>query len=230
MYPGANGLPDFATRQTFLAGAAGPVFLTQGPDGALYYADLAGGTVRRVAADNNAPTARITANPASGTAPLTVAFSGTTSSDPEGQALTYAWDLDGDGAYDDSTAAAPSFTYPTRGHDHRAPARQRPGRPAGHDRDHDHGRRAADGHDRRARRAATTWAVGDTVSFSGSARNSARRDAARLGAALVAEPAPLLARRRDRVPHARDPGLRRRRVRGASSRPTTSTRRTCCSR
>src|SRR4051794_5005166 len=33
MYPGANGLPDPATRQTFLAGAAGPVYLTQGPDG-----------------------------------------------------------------------------------------------------------------------------------------------------------------------------------------------------
>ena len=42
MYRGANGLPDPATRQTFLAGAAGPVFLTQGPDGALYYADLVG--------------------------------------------------------------------------------------------------------------------------------------------------------------------------------------------
>ena len=62
MYKGANGLPDPATRQTFLAGADGPVFLTQGPDGALYYADLAGGTVRRIAADNNAPTARIAAD------------------------------------------------------------------------------------------------------------------------------------------------------------------------
>ena len=41
MYKGANGLPDLATRQTFAAGADGPVWLTQGPDGALYYADLA---------------------------------------------------------------------------------------------------------------------------------------------------------------------------------------------
>ena len=40
------------------------MWLTQGPDGALYYADLSGGTVRRIAADNGAPTARITATPA----------------------------------------------------------------------------------------------------------------------------------------------------------------------
>ena len=51
VYKGANGLPDMSTRQTFAAQANGPVWLTQGPDGALYYADLSGGTVRRIAAD-----------------------------------------------------------------------------------------------------------------------------------------------------------------------------------
>ena len=115
MYRGANGLPDPATRETFLAGAAGPVFLTQGPDGALYYADLSGGKIRRIAAANSTPTARMTATPASGNAPLTVAFDGRGSSDPESQPLSYAWDLDGDGAYDDSTAAAPPYTYTTPG-------------------------------------------------------------------------------------------------------------------
>jgi glucose/arabinose dehydrogenase len=172
VYPGTNGLPDFSTRQTFLAGAAGPVFLAQGPDGALYYADLAGGTVRRVAADNNAPTARITATPASGVAPLTVAFSGTTSSDPEGQPLSYAWDLDGDGAYDDSTAAAPSFTYTSAG---TITVRLRVSDPGGLQ-----GTSSATitvGAPPTVTLATpaegTTWAVGDTVSFSGSARNSA---------------------------------------------------------
>ena len=91
------------------------MFLTQGPDGALYYADLSGGTIRRIAPNNTAPTARITANPTSGAAPLTVAFDGARFERPEQQTLTYAWDLDGDGAYDDSTEVAPSRTYTSPG-------------------------------------------------------------------------------------------------------------------
>ena len=48
-------------------------------------------------------------------APLSVAFDGTGSSDPDTDALTYEWDLDGDGQLDDSTAAKPSFTYTAPG-------------------------------------------------------------------------------------------------------------------
>jgi hypothetical protein len=40
-----------------------------------------------------------------------VTFSGTGSSDPEGQALSYAWDLDGDSSFDDSTAPSPQWVY-----------------------------------------------------------------------------------------------------------------------
>jgi PKD repeat protein len=49
--------------------------------------------------------------------PLTVAFSAATSSDPDNTtaSLTYAWDLDGDGQFNDSTAVSPSFTYTTAG-------------------------------------------------------------------------------------------------------------------
>ena len=98
--------------------------------------------------------------------------SGTTSSDPENQALTYAWDLDGDGAYDDSTAAAPSFTYTTAG---TITVRLRVSDPGGL-----LGTTsttitvgAPPTVTLAAPAAGTTWAVGDTVSFSGSARNSA---------------------------------------------------------
>src|SRR5262249_39556447 len=47
----------------------------------------------------------------SGSAPLTVHFDGSESSDPDGGPITYAWDLNGDGVYDDSTDASPTFTY-----------------------------------------------------------------------------------------------------------------------
>ena len=162
--------------------------------------------------------------PTSGVAPLTVNFDGTTSSDPDGQALTYAWDLDGDGAYDDSTAATPSFTYTAAGTVHGAPARHRHGRAERHDHADDHRRGAADGDVTSPRADAPPGLSGDTIDF------SAHGERPRERAHVVAVPAPLLAHRRDRLPHARDPGLRGRRVRAASSRPTTSTRPTCCSR
>ena len=109
---GANGLPDISKRKTFVGGAAEPVNLQIGPGGDLFYVDL-GGTVRRIRyfSQNQPPIAVASANPTSGAAPLTVAFDGTASSDPNGDALTYAWDLDGDGAFDDGTGATASFTY-----------------------------------------------------------------------------------------------------------------------
>ena len=55
-------------------------------------------------------------DPDTGPAPLTVQFDGSGSSDPDaGDSLSYAWDLDGDGQFDDSTAVAPSHTYASQG-------------------------------------------------------------------------------------------------------------------
>ena len=112
MPTGTDGLPDVAKRRTFVGGAASPVDLEIGPGGDLFYVDLAG-TIRRIRYfnQNQPPTAGVAANPTSGVAPLTVAFDGTASNDPEGGALIYAWDLDGDGAFDDGTAPTAGFTY-----------------------------------------------------------------------------------------------------------------------
>ena len=117
MQKGANGLPDRANLKTFVAGAASPVDLEIGPNGDLFYVDIGVGTIRRIqySGGNQPPVARATANPTSGPTPLSVNFDGTGSSDPDGDSLTYAWDLDGDGSYDDSTAPQPTYTYSTAG-------------------------------------------------------------------------------------------------------------------
>jgi glucose/arabinose dehydrogenase len=42
MFPGVSGLPDPASRQVFVAGAANPVDLEVAPDGTLFYVDISG--------------------------------------------------------------------------------------------------------------------------------------------------------------------------------------------
>ena len=64
---------------------------------------------------NQSPNAVAAGSPTSGAAPLTVNFNGSGSSDPDGTITGYAWDLDGDGAYDDSTVQSPSFQYTSAG-------------------------------------------------------------------------------------------------------------------
>jgi glucose/arabinose dehydrogenase len=119
MLPGGNGLPSSGNLQAFVVDPnSHPVDLETDPaSGDLLYANFDGGQIRRIryTATNNPPTAVATANPTSGPAPLTVQFNGSGSSDPDGDALSYSWDLNGDGTYGDSTAANPSFTYTTAG-------------------------------------------------------------------------------------------------------------------
>jgi glucose/arabinose dehydrogenase len=113
MQTGANGLPDPSRIVPFVTGASGPVQIVSGPGGDIFYVAYSSGELRRVSypTGNRAPIAVATATPSSGPAPLTVQFDGTASSDPDGDPITYAWDLDGDGAYDDSTAPQPVATY-----------------------------------------------------------------------------------------------------------------------
>jgi glucose/arabinose dehydrogenase/PKD repeat protein len=173
MKKGANKLPDPATRSTFVAGAADPVDLQIGPRGDLFYVDLTGGTILRIrySAANQPPVARVTANPTNGPVPLAVSFDGTGSSDAEGGTLTYAWDLDGDGAYDDSTSPKPTYTYNAAG-DYRVSLRVSDGQGASDTLDQPLTISAGNTPPTASINSplsTTTWKVGDTISFSGSA-------------------------------------------------------------
>jgi glucose/arabinose dehydrogenase/PKD repeat protein len=172
MLPATGGVPDRANIRTFAAGAANPVHLQIGPGGDLFYADFDGGTIRRVSftAANQPPRAVATGTPTTGAAPLTVRFDGSGSSDPDaGDSLSYAWDLDGDGQYDDSNIVAPSYTYTsqgvytaslrvtdTKGASSTAAVTINVGNTAP---------TATIG----SPTAASTWAVGDTINFAGAA-------------------------------------------------------------
>jgi glucose/arabinose dehydrogenase len=116
---GVNGLPDTGAIRPFVVDPnSHPVDLEADPaSGDLFYANFEGGQIRRIRylAANNPPSAVATANPTSGAVPLTVQFNGSGSSDPDGDPLTYSWDLNGDGTYGDSTAVSPTFVYTTAG-------------------------------------------------------------------------------------------------------------------
>ncbi|WP_327640000.1 PQQ-dependent sugar dehydrogenase [Kribbella sp. NBC_00482] len=116
MLPGSDGLPNPANIQLFASGY-GTTRLQTGPGGDLFTVDYDNGRILRYVYNgtNNPPTAVIQADPSSGPTPLTVTFDGTASDDADGDPLTYAWDLDGDGVYDDSTAATAQHTYTTTG-------------------------------------------------------------------------------------------------------------------
>jgi glucose/arabinose dehydrogenase len=118
MLRGSDGLPSVSSVQAFMSGGSGPVDLEIGPNGDLFYVGYDGGDVRRITypVSNSTPVAVAQATPTTGDVPLTVAFNGNGSSDPDPlDTLSYAWDLDGNGAFDDANTANASYTYTQAG-------------------------------------------------------------------------------------------------------------------
>ena len=194
MPKGADGNPAPGQIRTFVAGAANPVNLEVGPGGDLFYVDFDGGTIRRISysAANQQPNAVASATPTAGSAPLTVSFNGAGSSDPDGDPLTYAWDLDGDGAYDDSSAAQTTYTYTADG-TYTARLQVSDGR-GGSDTDAvtiNVGNTPPTA-TINTPPAGTTWKVGDVVNFSGSATDpqDGTLPASRLSWSLVLQHCP----------------------------------------
>ena len=109
-----GSLPDPARVRPFRAGASGPVDLQFGPGNDLYYADFNAGAIRRIhyTEGNQPPRPAVSASQTSGPTPLQVNFTAAGSNDPDpGDTLSYEWDLDADGAYDDGTGLTAQYTY-----------------------------------------------------------------------------------------------------------------------
>lgn len=112
MPAGQDGLPDPGSTEIFEEGV-GAVDLKLGADGALYYPAIASGQIHRITyePENQSPVAKVIGTPDHGAAPLEVHLDASMSSDPEGDALSYGWDLDGDGEFDDSTDVSIDHTF-----------------------------------------------------------------------------------------------------------------------
>ena len=120
-----DGVPDppnDSTATAFYGGVNAPaVQLSSGPGGDVFYPNINLGRVSRISycmgCTNVAPSAAIAL--ASGSAadgpPRSITFVATNSVDPDGDALTYAWDLDGDGAFDDATGDSATGSFTTGG-------------------------------------------------------------------------------------------------------------------
>ncbi|MFD4421942.1 PQQ-dependent sugar dehydrogenase [Agromyces sp. NPDC058484] len=122
---GVTHIQDFLPNSALAAAAQpthdNPMDMEFGPDGSLYVLDYGDGFFRAnpdsglyridYVEGNKSPQARFTATPDSSSgAPLEVEFDASASSDPEDGALTYEWDVDGDGSFD-RTGATASHTY-----------------------------------------------------------------------------------------------------------------------
>lgn len=116
-----NGSPTVNPFATETSASAGPVQLIIGPDTNLYaiFLDLVTrkSQLRRyryTGSSNTPPTVVLKANPVGGSIPLAVSFSTAGTNDPDGQSLAYSWDF-GDGTGAGETSPNPTHVYQTVG-------------------------------------------------------------------------------------------------------------------
>ncbi len=111
----SNQVPGVNNPATSFRTAQLPVDLKVGPDGALYYLSIGFGAVYKIeyASGNLNPTAVISAKPTFGPAPLDVTFDASSSSDPDGDPLSYSWNF-GDGT-PAASGVSVAHTYQTQG-------------------------------------------------------------------------------------------------------------------
>ena len=103
--------PESGSARIFAAGAATPVDLEIGPGGDLFYVDILGGTVRRISARQPVPTARRHRRPHRRSGAAERRPRRARLDRPGGETLSYAWDLDGDGDFDDAATPTAQRTY-----------------------------------------------------------------------------------------------------------------------
>jgi PKD repeat protein len=108
----ANEQP--ASVHDFASGLGNITWLGEGPDGCVWYLRYNSSDLRKIcytAGANLPPVAVASQNTMYGPGPLTVAFTGSTSSDPEGATLSYTWDF-GDGNTSNLADPAHIFNAP----------------------------------------------------------------------------------------------------------------------
>jgi glucose/arabinose dehydrogenase len=103
---GSGGTPSAGGIEVVASGIGNPVDLTAAPNGDLVYADHDNGLIVGIRY-LVAPIARATATPSHALAPVDVQLDGSTSTDPDPSSSIsqYKWDLDDDGAFDDATGS-----------------------------------------------------------------------------------------------------------------------------
>lgn len=113
MLADGGGAPNPANVVPFLSDASNypGTDVEQGPDGEIYYGSVYGESINRIDYGPGVPTAVLSADREWGSTPLTVVFDAGGSSGEPGSVLSYEWDLDGDGSFDDGGGATRSETY-----------------------------------------------------------------------------------------------------------------------